>query len=250
MSIHPHCWRVAATALLVLLSALCATPVQASVVVTGTRVIYPSGAREVTVRLTNQDRFPNAVQAWIDVDDPESSPADAEAPFVVTPAISRLAPNSGQQLRIMFTGAALPQDRESLFHLNVLQIPPMNASTADRNQVLLLMRNRLKLFYRPKDIAGGPEQLAERLQFTLVPSGQQWHVRVDNPTGFHASFGAATLRIGGQQWTLKAAMVAPKSSTHWLPQSSSPLPAGELVLEARLINDYGARLDIRHVLPR
>ncbi|WP_421569529.1 molecular chaperone [Stenotrophomonas sp. PD6] len=249
MSILQRCPRVAATALLAVLASLCATSVQASVVVTGTRVIYPSDAREVTVRLTNQDRFPNAVQAWIDIDDPASSPVDADAPFVVNPAISRLAPNSGQQLRIMFTGAALPQDRESLFHLNVLQIPPMNAGTADRNQVLLLMRNRLKLFYRPRDI-GGPEQLAERLQFTLVPSGEQWHVRVDNPTGFHASFGGATLSIGGQQWTLKAAMVAPKSSMQWLPQSPSALPGGEPVLQAQLINDYGARLDLRHVLAR
>ncbi|MGH8036554.1 MAG: fimbrial biogenesis chaperone [Stenotrophomonas sp.] len=250
MSILTRCWRVAATASLVVLPSLCAPSAQASVVVTGTRVIYPADAREVTVRLTNQDNFPNAVQAWIDVDDPASTPADADAPFVVNPAISRLAPGSGQRLRIMFTGAALPQDRESLFHLNVLQIPPMNASTADRNQMLLLMRNRLKLFYRPQGMAGSPEQLAERLQFVLVPSGQQWHVRVDNPTGFHASFGGATLRIGEQQWTLKAAMVAPKSSAQWVPQSPSALPGGEPVLQAQLINDYGARLDLRHVLPR
>lgn len=248
MNGFPRCWQIAAAALGAMAS-LSAMPAHASVVVTGTRVIYPADAREVTVQLTNQDRFPNAVQAWIDVDDPASGPENADAPFVVNPPIARMGPGSGQRLRLIFTGAALPQERESLFHLNVLQIPPMNSTTAERNQVLVLMRNRLKLFYRPKGLDGTPDSLGEQLHFQLVQSGAQWHVRVDNPTGYHASFAGATLSVGSQRWPLAAVMVPPKGSAQWSPRVASPLPAGERVLHAQSINDYGARTDVHHVLP-
>lgn len=34
-----------------------------------------------------------------------------------------MEPKSGQTIRIVYTGESLPQDRESLFYLNVLDIP-------------------------------------------------------------------------------------------------------------------------------
>lgn len=240
----------AATLALTLLTTFAATLVQASVVITGTRVIYPGDAREKTVQLTNQDSFPNVVQAWIDVNDPASSPVGTEAPFLVNPAVSRMAPGSGQTLRILYTGTGIPQDRESLFHLNVLQIPPRNASKAEQNQMLLMLRNRLKLFYRPASITGSPEQLPEKLHFSLVQSGSNWSVKVENPTGYHASFGGATLSIGQRQWKLQPKMVQPMGQTQWRALSPSALPSGTAKLSAMLINDYGARLEIIHDLPR
>ncbi|MFR0693625.1 molecular chaperone [Enterobacterales bacterium AE_CKDN230030158-1A_HGKHYDSX7] len=240
----------AATLALALLASFSATLAQASVVITGTRVIYPAEAREKTVQMTNQDAFPNVIQSWIDVNDPASTPDTAKAPFLVNPAVSRMAPGSGQTLRILYTGSGLPQDRESLFHLNVLQIPPRNAAKAEQNQMLLMLRNRLKLFYRPASIAGSPEQLPEKLRFSLVQSGSGWRVKVENPTGYHASFGAATLSVGGQQWKLQPSMVAPLGEAQWPAEKPSALPAGPVRLSAQLINDYGARVELRHDLPR
>jgi P pilus assembly protein, chaperone PapD len=240
----------AATLALALLASVSATLAQASVVITGTRVIYPGDAREKTVQLTNKDAFPNVVQAWIDVNDPASTPDTAKAPFLVNPAVSRMAPGSGQTLRILYTGSGLPQDRESLFHLNVLQIPPRNAAKADQNQMLLMLRNRLKLFYRPAGIAGSPEQLPEKLRFSLVQNGSGWSVKVENPTGYHASFGGATLSVGQRQWKLQPEMVPPFGQAQWRALAPSALPSGTAQLSALLINDYGARMDIRHDLSR
>ncbi|EIE45605.1 chaperone CupA2, partial [Pseudomonas aeruginosa PADK2_CF510] len=172
--------------MLVLLASI--AQARASVVVTGTRVIYPGEAREKTVQLSNRDAFPNVVQAWVDIDAPDAPPDQADAPFLVNPAVFRMAPDSGQTLRIVYTGQGLPGDRESLFHLNVLQIPPRNSSHADRNQMLLMLRNRLKLFYRPAGIQGRPEDLPGQLRFALVRRSAGWAVRVDNPSGYYASF--------------------------------------------------------------
>jgi fimbrial chaperone protein len=240
----------AATLALALLASFSATLAQASVVITGTRVIYPGDAREKTVQLTNKDGFPNVIQAWIDVDDPASTPDTAKAPFLVNPAVSRMAPGSGQTLRILYTGSGLPQDRESVFHLNVLQIPPRNAAKAEQNQMLLMLRNRLKLFYRPAGIAGSPEQLPDKLRFSLLQSGGNWQVKVENPTGYHASFGGATLSVGEHQWQLKPSMVAPHGEASWQAQKPSALPAGTPKLSALLINDFGARTELRHDLAR
>lgn len=222
----------------------------ASVVVSGTRVIYPADAKQVTVQLTNQDAFPNAVQAWVDVDNPQSTPADADAPFVVTPAVSRMAPGAGQRIRVMFAGADMPTDRESVFHLNVLQVPPMNTAHADQNKVMVLMRNRLKMFYRPSGIAGTPAQIPEQLRFRIQQSGNNWHVQVENPTGYHASFGGATLSVAGASWKLSPAMVPPMDTAQWLPLAATPLPAGEAMVNAHLINDYGARIAVSHAASR
>ncbi|MEN2733548.1 fimbria/pilus periplasmic chaperone [Escherichia coli] len=42
---------------------------------------------------------------------------------MITPPIFRMDSKSGQTVRIVYTGESLPKDRESLFYLNVLDIP-------------------------------------------------------------------------------------------------------------------------------
>ncbi len=68
---------------------------------------------------------------------------------------------------------ALPQDRESLFYLNVREIPPK----PDKPNVLqLAMQSRIKLFYRPAAIV--PETPAQcgktNWSFTSRASAGVW----------------------------------------------------------------------------
>jgi len=243
-----HSYRSGRTSALLLVLLASIAQARASVVVTGTRVIYPGEAREKTVQLSNRDAFPNVVQAWVDIDAPDAPPDQADAPFLVNPAVFRMAPDSGQTLRIVYTGQGLPGDRESLFHLNVLQIPPRNGSHADRNQMLLMLRNRLKLFYRPAGIQGRPEDLPGQLRFALVRRSAGWAVRVDNPSGYYASFASATLSVGQRRWRLRSGMLEPRSHAEWQAETREALPPGRVRLHALLINDYGAHMDIRHDL--
>lgn len=251
MKTHPVCsLSVIALILSMFLGFVFSASVQASVVITGTRVIYGGQDRDKTVQLTNQDAFPNVVQAWIDIDEPASTPDMAKGPFVINPTVSRLAPGSGQTLRIIYTGTGLPRDRESLFYLNILQIPPRNLTNSNSNQMLLMLRNRLKLFYRPADIPGSSDQLPEKLRFSLVSADGDWRVRVDNPTGFYASFSAATISVGARELRLQAGMVAPYSQVEWRPEKAVVLGGGAHMLRAQLINDYGARIEISHEVLR
>lgn len=56
-------------------------PALAGIVITGTRVIYPEGEREVMVKVENKGDKPVLIQSWVDDGDAEASPETTKAPF-------------------------------------------------------------------------------------------------------------------------------------------------------------------------
>lgn len=220
----------------------------ASVVVTGTRVIYSEGDKVKTVNLMNEDSFPNVVQAWIDIDNPSSMPDSADAPFLVMPSVFRMEPKSGNSLRITYSGEGLPKDRESLFYLNILQIPPRNEKNTSKNQMLLMVRNQLKLFYRPDEISDEVESLAGKLEFRLRQEGGGWIVRVSNPTGYFASFSKGAVISNGHVLPLDVEMIAPRSEGKWMVNGLVSSLDRSVSINCFLINDYGAQVEISREL--
>ena len=127
--------------------------VHAGIVIYGTRIIYPAEKKEVLVQLMNQGERSSLVQSWIDDGDTLLPPEKIQVPFLLTPPVVKVAGDSGQQLKIKKMPNTLPNDKESLFFLNVLDIPPNNPDSAGKNVLKFAMQNRIKLFYRPKGIA-------------------------------------------------------------------------------------------------
>ena len=64
------------------------------------------------------------------------------------------------------TNNQLPQDRESLFWMNVKAIPSMDKSKLSDNTLQLAIISRIKLYYRPGKLALPPDQAAEKLTFS------------------------------------------------------------------------------------
>lgn len=128
-------------------------PVHAGVVIYGTRIIYPEKNREVLVQLMNQSKNASLIQAWIDDGNTTIAPEKIQVPFILTPPVSRVAGGSGQQLKIRKMQNNLPHNKESLFYLNVLDIPPNNPQNAGKNKIKLALQNRIKLLWRPSGIA-------------------------------------------------------------------------------------------------
>ena len=104
----------------------------AGVVISGTRVIYQAKEREVTVKLSNEGDAPALVQVWLDTGNPNAMPDESKVPFTLSPPLFRLDPKKGQSLRLIYTQEPLPQDKESLFWLNVLEVPPRAAVVLKR----------------------------------------------------------------------------------------------------------------------
>lgn len=232
-------WSNPVIGTLAVLFLLVAEPVMASVVMLNTRVIYPAGAPSQTVQLTNNDTIPYVVQMWSDVNNPASTPDNADGPFVVVPALFRVEPKTGQSVRLMFTGKDLPQDRESVFYLNSVQIPPKNIAGAAQNQMTVVLRNRVKIFYRPTGIVGGSEKVAEQIRFSLKQQGGQWVLTANNDSGYYASFIKAAVMVGDKEVPFKVDMVPPKSQSSWTLEKGASSPAGARKVSFTLINDYG-----------
>jgi len=226
-----------------LLSAMLLPMVRADVVVSGTRVIYPGKAREVTVQLTNNGSTPSLVQAWLDAGNPKVSPEHSDAPFVLTPPIFRLDPHKGQTLRLMYTGRPLPQDRESVFWLNVLEVPPMPQNGAGKNYLQLAFRSRLKVFFRPPGLPGRADEAPLKLRWRVVPGkgGHGFDLACENPSPYYVSFSRVGVVVDGNAYTFdKGGMVNPRATaTFPLSGLTSPPPPGTEV-DFTSINDYGA----------
>jgi len=212
----------------------------ASVTLPGTRVIYDANLSERSLQFTNGDTAPSVMQVWVDSGDERSTPKTADAPFVVAPPIFRIEPKAGQTVRVVFTGKDLPQDRESVFYLNTLQIPSINAAHADQNQMLVMLRNRLKLFYRPAGIEGRPQNAHEKLSFRLQGSGNGTRITASNGSGYYLSLVGGTLTCGARTSTFAAGMVAPRADAQWDVQGTCPANAADIRMNVRYVDDYGA----------
>ncbi|EGD1228330.1 fimbria/pilus periplasmic chaperone [Salmonella enterica] len=136
----------------VLLSAII-LPAHAGIVIYGTRVIYPAEKKEVVVQLVNQGEQASLVQSWIDDGNTSLPPEKIQVPFMLTPPVASVAAESGQQIKIKKMPNSLPDNKESLFYLNVLDIPPNSQENAGKNVLKFAMQNRIKLIWRPSRIA-------------------------------------------------------------------------------------------------
>src|SRR5450830_1560513 len=180
---------------------LCAVPVSASVVINGTRVIFPSNEREVSVRLTNEGASPGLVQMWIDKGDPKSTPSTTEVPFLLTPPLFRIDPTKGQTVRMIYSQEPLPQDRESIFWLNLLEVPPrpQNVDANDSNYVQMAFRTRIKVFFRPQAL--NTQELVSaapaKVTWKIVKDGDGYVLEAKNPTPYYISIIKAGLITPG-----------------------------------------------------
>lgn len=163
--------------LLVLFISSIVLPAHAGIVIYGTRIIYPAEKNEVLVQMMNQGERSSLVQSWIDDGDTTLPPEKINVPFLLTPPVAKVAANSGQQLKIKKMPNVLPDNKESLFFLNVLDIPPNNPDSTGKNVLKFAMQNRIKLFYRPKGIAPVNKSTFQKL--SMKRSGSIYSIKND-----------------------------------------------------------------------
>jgi chaperone protein EcpD len=225
--------------------ALLAGSAHASVTIGGTRVVYPLEQREVTVKLDNDSNNPSLVQVWMDDGDANAKPGDIKVPFVITPPIFRMDPKKAQTLRVMYSGEAVPQDRESVYWLNVLDIPPKASASSDVNSLQLAYRTRIKVFVRPAKLPGKPEEAPARLSWKIAasPDGKGQAVSVSNPTPYYVSFSEVDVTSGGHTFkNEKGGMVAPHASVVLVVEKMNAVTEGAK-LHYTAISDYGGAID-------
>lgn len=215
---------------------------QASVVVSGTRIIYPANQHDVSVQLNNTDPKPALVQSWIDSGDIHQDPSLSTAPFVVTPPITRVEAGKKQLLRLtMLSSSAIPTDRESVYWYNMLDIPAQSKEKADKNTVQVALRTRIKVFYRPEGLKGSPAEAATGLTWQGVKTEEGYALRAINPAVYNVSITNVKLSSDGKAYTDDVSgMVPPKGSKDFPLRGLGNLPAAKSAVSYAWVNDYGS----------
>ena len=186
-----------------------------------TRVIYPVGAKQVSLSVINhskKDRY--LISSWV-----ETQAEEKTKNFLVTPPLFVAEPATENTLRIVNLATNLPQDRESVFWLNVKSIPSVDKAVLEEKNILqLAVLSRIKLFVRPEKLKIAPEDAIEKVKFSKTPDG----VVVDNQSPYHISF-VNLLLDGGK---LDSVMALPFEKT-----KISKISGNKLSYQT--VNDYG-----------
>jgi len=221
---------------------LFAVGAHATVVIGGTRVVFPARDGEVTVRLSNVGNTPALIEVWIDNGDPRSTPDKVDTPFLITPPLFRMDAHKDQSLRILATSPHLPADRESLFWLNVLEVPPKptGQETAGKNMLQFAVRSRLKLFYRPAKLPGDALKAAGQLTWKARLDGQNVILDAHNPSPYYITVSKLSLTIGDKPYAAATGMVAPFGDLRLAVKGLANVPVPGTALSYTTINDYGA----------
>ncbi|CAH0530012.1 fimbria/pilus periplasmic chaperone [Vibrio hippocampi] len=197
-----------------------------ALVLHGTRFIYKQEANAIPVTVENNAKEKYGAQFWI-----ENSDDTPDIPFAVNPSMFTVDPNNGRhvvQVSQMQTDS-LATDRESLFTINLQEIPPTPKSDGlSNNQFVMATRTIVKLLYRPSEL-GVERQDAESNIKLLRKNGQ---VYMENPTPFYF----AIIAINDDRTLVN------DSLTTMTPFSSVPLKSlrtQDTKLSFSSIDDYG-----------
>lgn len=214
----------------------------AGISVGGTRVVYDGTKREASVSIRNIGTSPYVVQTWIDSGTDRS--AGEKMPLVVTPPLSRLDGGKENILRIVRGAGVLPEDRESVFWLNVKEIP---TTSGKENVLQFALRTRIKIFYRPAKMSrfkGGALAAPAALQWALIPAanGIGKALQITNPTPYHVTFSSLTVKKLTKP-EIDIDMVPPSGDLIVPLVSAHDTLDGPLHISFSTINEYGASSD-------
>ncbi|ROL74337.1 pilus assembly protein [Pseudomonas protegens] len=209
----------------------------AGIMLSGTRIILNAEQHSVSTIVSNLTGNDITVQTWVsDVKDSK----DSLTPFIALPALFKVRAGEEQVVRIIKTPGPLPEDRESLFYFNAQEIPLLDHQQG--NPLKVVQCTRAKLFYRPGNLPGTPQEAPSQLQWKLLDQPSGTVLRVTNPSAYHVTFMGLRIMGGGRPIELNdVGMVTPRSSQDY--RLNHKLKSTTATVEFSIINDYGGYSD-------
>lgn len=207
-----------------------------SVSITGTRVIYDEAERSVAVKLTNQGNTTSIVQAWIDDKMTNQEPSDGSSPFILYPAVSKIIGGGEQYLRIKKIENIKNSDVESLYWLNVKDIPE-EPKEKDINYLQFSILTKIKLFYRPSSLKNKMNDIYNDLLWSVEKRKGGIYLIAKNNSSYYISMTEIKLKSSTKKMPLE--MIAPKSSAEWILKNINLTDVESGQAEYGAVNDYG-----------
>lgn len=227
------------TATVAMLSTAGISTAMAGISLDRTRLILNGDSQSASANLINTSPdVPFLAQSWVE----DATGKKITSPLLVLPALQRINGNEKGVIRVTKTTGidALPQDRETIFYLNVREIPPKSTRA---NVLMLSMQSRIKLFYRPASVI--PKIQGAVWQDQIVFRKQGKKMVAENPTPYYITLIGLTRDVanktGEKLTTFPGIMIAPKSSVD-ITLSDSSVSGFKMMY----VNDYGGHPDIRY----
>ncbi|MGL5031617.1 MAG: fimbrial chaperone [Aeromonas sp.] len=152
------------------------TSAMAAFTLSSTRFIYDGGKKNISFKVTNNAEQTYGGQVWIN-----NTTQNKDDVFIVpAPPFFKVKPKQKQVVRLLQVNNTLPQDRESLFWLNVQEIPPKAAAT-DSSVLAIAMNTKVKLIYRPEGLRAGRKDAEAKVQVVRQDGG----TALKNPTPYY-----------------------------------------------------------------
>lgn len=202
---------------------------QAAITVGATRLVYNGASNEANLTVSNRDdAAPYLVQSWVSRFG--SAGEESVDSFIVTPPLFRLDANKENILRVIFAGDAdVPQDRESLFLMNVKAIPAMSDEQRGKNVLQIALKTTIKLFYRPAGLQGSLKDAVAQVSWQASAGA----LAVNNASNYHVV--VSELKLNGQPVTQGPDVLRPGQQQ----VLSTTAKAGDEV-QLSYIDDYGS----------
>ncbi|SUY95189.1 fimbrial chaperone protein [Citrobacter freundii] len=129
------------------------------------RYVFLGDKESITITVKNNDKERTfGGQAWVE----NIFEKDTRPTFVVTPSFFKVKPDSVQTLRIIQASGELPQDKESVYWLNLQDIPPALKGSG----LAIALRTKMKLFYRPASLIAGRKGAEQGIILRSRPDGK------------------------------------------------------------------------------
>ncbi|WP_172427858.1 fimbria/pilus periplasmic chaperone [Vibrio mediterranei] len=139
----------------------------ASLALDATRYIYKGDGQFISATVDNRSKEDYGAQIWVE----NIVENDTRPSFIATPSFFKINKGRTQVFRIMKVSDHMPNDKESIYWLNLQEIPPAGKGSG----LAIAIRTRVKLIYRPEAIAEGRLGAEKNLTVEHLP-GEQWLV--------------------------------------------------------------------------
>ncbi|TQC70003.1 molecular chaperone (plasmid) [Pantoea dispersa] len=215
----------------------------AAVVPLQDRVLFSGNDSDRRLLIVNNDRnAPVLLQSWIDDGSSDGLNKEKNYPFIVIPAVEKMSPGKIVNLRVLPTEKIreLPMDRESVFWINLYEIPGIKKSQQRENvnKVEMGLNTQLKIIYRPFMVHMDIKKIAEGLSVRLSDSGHS--LELDNPSPYYVTPVSIKIKYSSGEQPLQlgmSRMIAPFSHKRY--GLTKVMNSKEMTVEYTLVDDSG-----------
>lgn len=215
----------------------------AGIQVFATRLMFEEHRKEAAVRIENTNADAVLIQTWLEHNTKDSE-KNTPLPFFVTPPLSRLEGTQQNTLRVRRTGATLPTDRESVFWLNIKEIPQV--VKAD-NVLQFAINTRIKLFFRPASLTVCGKDAYTKLHWAVIKKEKHLALEANNPTPCFITIARLAVNEQEKIAITGAQMIAPFDKVAY--ELSHKAATDVKNISYQTINEHGAETSLLKMIP-